>query len=111
MVDYSKYEALKIDKADRVATVMLNRPDSLNAVNPVMHRELCTIWLDLAVDDEERLGELFAREGDRIAAVIIEPVPANNGLLLQRPAFLASTFRFGMEYGSLLELRLEWWTN
>ena len=49
MVDYSKYEALKIEKAERVATVTLNRPDSLNAVNPVMHRELCTIWLDLAV--------------------------------------------------------------
>jgi enoyl-CoA hydratase/carnithine racemase len=49
MIDYSKYEALKIEKAERVATVTLNRPDSLNAVDPVMHRELCTIWLDLAV--------------------------------------------------------------
>jgi 1,4-dihydroxy-2-naphthoyl-CoA synthase len=52
MSDYSKYETIKVDKADRVATVTLNRPDSLNAVNPVLHRELCTIWLDLAVDEE-----------------------------------------------------------
>src|SRR5205807_4826059 len=70
MVDYSKYEALKIEKADRVATVTLNRPDSLNAVNPVMHRELCNIWLDLAVDDEVNAiiltgaGRAFCAGGD-----------------------------------------------
>jgi enoyl-CoA hydratase len=70
MADYSKYEALKIDKADRIATVTLNRPDSLNAVNPVMHRELCTIWLDLAVDDEVNAiiltgaGRAFCAGGD-----------------------------------------------
>src|SRR5258708_9519385 len=52
MSDYSKYETIKVEKANRVATVTLNRPDSLNAVNPVLHRELCTIWLDLAVDEE-----------------------------------------------------------
>ena len=32
--------------------------------------------------------KLFKEKGDCIAAVIIEPVPANNGLLLQRPQFL-----------------------
>ena len=42
----------------------------------------------LPLDDEQALRELFAREGAAIAAVIIEPVPANHGLLLQRKAFL-----------------------
>ncbi len=42
----------------------------------------------LPLDDEAALDALFAAEGDRIAAAIIEPVPANNGLLMQRPAFL-----------------------
>jgi len=70
MVDYSRYEAIKVDKADRVATVTLNRPDSLNAVNPVMHRELCNIWLDLAIDDEVNAiiltgaGRAFCAGGD-----------------------------------------------
>jgi enoyl-CoA hydratase len=70
MVEYSKYEALKIEKADRVATVTLNRPDSLNAVNPVMHRELCNVWLDLGVDDEVNAiiltgaGRAFCAGGD-----------------------------------------------
>jgi glutamate-1-semialdehyde 2,1-aminomutase len=42
----------------------------------------------LPLDDEEALRDLFVREGNAIAAVIIEPVPANHGLLLQRKAFL-----------------------
>jgi len=70
MSDYSKYETIKVEKANRVATVTLNRPDSLNAVNPVLHRELCTIWLDLAVDEEVNAiiltgaGRAFCAGGD-----------------------------------------------
>ncbi len=70
MPDYSKYEALKVEKADRVATVTLNRPDSLNAVNAVMHHELMTIWLDLAEDQEVNAiiltgaGRAFCAGGD-----------------------------------------------
>ncbi len=44
----------------------------------------------LPLDDEGEVRRLLRNEGDRIAAVIIEPVPANNGLLLQRPEFLAT---------------------
>ena len=56
----------------------------------------------LPLDDEQRLTELLRREGDRIAAVIIEPVPANNGLLLQRPEFLATLRRETERAGTLL---------
>ena len=58
--------------------------------------------LVLPLDDEARLAELLRHEGDRIAAVIIEPVPANNGLLLQRPAFLATLRRETERTGALL---------
>jgi len=70
MPDYSKYEALKVEKAERVATVTLNRPDSLNAVNNVMHHELMTIWLDLAEDQDVNAiiltgaGRAFCAGGD-----------------------------------------------
>ena len=56
----------------------------------------------LPLDDEARLTELLRREGDRIAAVIIEPVPANNGLLIQRQEFLATLRRETERAGTLL---------
>jgi glutamate-1-semialdehyde 2,1-aminomutase len=56
----------------------------------------------LPLDDEQRLTELLRRDGDKIAAVIIEPVPANNGLLLQRPEFLATLRSETQRAGTLL---------
>jgi len=56
----------------------------------------------LPLDDDEALTDLFHTEGGRIAAVIIEPVPANNGLLLQRPEFLALLREQCSEHGALL---------
>ncbi len=52
MPDYKKYECIKVEKADKLATVTLNRPDALNAVNAQLHQELEHIWLDLADDAE-----------------------------------------------------------
>jgi glutamate-1-semialdehyde 2,1-aminomutase len=56
----------------------------------------------LPLDDEEALRTLFAAEGDRIAAVIIEPTPANHGLLLQRRAFLQLLRATTARHGTLL---------
>ena len=56
----------------------------------------------LPLDDDDALAALFDREGDRIAAAIIEPVPANNGLLLQRPRFLATLRELCTRHRALL---------
>jgi glutamate-1-semialdehyde 2,1-aminomutase len=40
------------------------------------------------LDDEEALVRVFEQHKGQIAAVIIEPLPANYGLLMQRPQFL-----------------------
>jgi glutamate-1-semialdehyde 2,1-aminomutase len=56
----------------------------------------------LPLDDEEALQVLFAAEGERIAAVIIEPTPANHGLLLQRRAFLQALAQTTARHGALL---------
>jgi glutamate-1-semialdehyde 2,1-aminomutase len=56
----------------------------------------------LQLDDDEGLVDLFRTEGARIAAVIIEPVPANNGLLIQRPEFLQLLRDQCSEHGALL---------
>ena len=56
----------------------------------------------LPLDDEQALRDLFAKEGSTIAAVIIEPVPANHGLLLQRSAFLHLLREETRRHGALL---------
>ena len=56
----------------------------------------------LPLDDEEALHALFAAEGSKIAAVIIEPIPANNGLLIQRKDFLQTVHKLTQESGALL---------
>jgi len=70
MADYSRYEFITVDKADKLATVTLNRPDSLNAVNPQLHHELERIWVDLAEDADVNAilltgaGKAFCAGGD-----------------------------------------------
>jgi glutamate-1-semialdehyde 2,1-aminomutase len=54
------------------------------------------------LDDEAALEAMFAREGRRIAAAIIEPLPANYGLLPQRPQFLQRLAALARTHGALL---------
>ena len=42
----------------------------------------------IALNDRDALQKAFVEFKDQIAAVIIEPIPANNGLLLQQQEFL-----------------------
>lgn len=56
----------------------------------------------LPLDADAKLEALFAAEGAKIAALIIEPVPANNGLLLQRPEFLRKLRALTSRHGALL---------
>jgi glutamate-1-semialdehyde 2,1-aminomutase len=51
--------------------------------------ELIANTLVAPLDDEQALDRVFDRHGDSIAAVIVEPVPANYGLLPQRRTWLA----------------------
>jgi len=53
-------------------------------------------------DDEQELERLFRRFGDRIASVIIEPLPANNGLLIQRKEYLSFLRQITKKYDALL---------
>lgn len=54
------------------------------------------------LDDEASVEALFQRHPNNIAAVVIEPMPANNGLLLQRPEFLRFLREITRKHGSLL---------
>ena len=50
----------------------------------------------------ETLKEIFAAEGDSIAAVILEPVAGNMGCVPPQPGFLEGVRKLTKEYGSLL---------
>lgn len=56
----------------------------------------------LPLDDEQALRAYFDARGDELAAALIEPLPANAGLLVQRPAFLALLGDLCREHGALL---------
>jgi len=54
------------------------------------------------LDDEDAVRKLFDEFGREIAAVILEPLPANYGLLIQRRAFIEEAFKIAREHGALV---------
>lgn len=64
--------------------------------------EVAALTLVTPLDDEEKLAEVFQTHGKDIAAVIIEPLPANYGLLVQRPEFLKKVADLCEKNGTLL---------
>ncbi|HMO47391.1 MAG TPA: enoyl-CoA hydratase-related protein [Rubrivivax sp.] len=66
MSRYADYHDLKIEVANKVATVTLNRPEARNAINQRLIRELRTIWDDLG-DDPDVNAVLLTGAGDRFS--------------------------------------------
>ena len=63
---------------------------------------LAQLTLTLPFNDPEALRALFLKEGPSIAAVIVEPVPANAGLYLPRPGYLELMRELCTAHDSLL---------
>jgi enoyl-CoA hydratase len=69
-VTFGTYTALQIDRKDDLVTLALNRPDALNAVNGVLHKELSEVFADIARDPSVGAvvltgnGRLFCAGGD-----------------------------------------------
>jgi len=54
------------------------------------------------LDDEAALEEVFKNHGPQIAALILEPLPANFGLLEQRREFLENAGAIARKHGALV---------
>jgi glutamate-1-semialdehyde 2,1-aminomutase len=65
-------------------------------------KELAALTITLPFNDSEKLSAIFAAQGDRIAGVIVEPVPGNAGLYLPLPGFLEQLRQLCSTHGSLL---------
>ena len=69
-MDYGKYETLLFEKRDRVLTVMLNRPEKLNAIDGAMHVELSHVFEEINRDRSVDIviltgtGRAFCAGGD-----------------------------------------------
>jgi enoyl-CoA hydratase len=70
-MDYGGYQKLLFERRDNgVLLITLNRPDSYNAADEAMHRELAAVWTDVARDDQTRVavvtgaGKAFSAGGD-----------------------------------------------
>jgi len=90
---------------DYVLRNVMSAPDRIGKRDP-----MSAGMLDAAVDativcrynDADAVREIFALEGDDIAAVIVEPIAHNSPSILPVDGFLAALRELTEEYGSLL---------
>jgi crotonobetainyl-CoA hydratase len=47
------YECIEVTKTNHVTSVLLNRPDAMNAITPAMHHELQAAFDDFAADSDQ----------------------------------------------------------
>ncbi len=69
-MDFSTYEAIAFSRDGRILTVTLNRPETLNAADPVLQEELARVFDDCAQDPGSDVvvltgaGRAFSAGGD-----------------------------------------------
>jgi glutamate-1-semialdehyde 2,1-aminomutase len=64
--------------------------------------ELAALTLIAAYNDAESVADIFRQHRDRIAAVIVEPVAANMGVVVPQPGFLKDLAELARRNGALL---------
>ena len=70
--------------------------------SPGVPSEVAATTISARYNDLDGLKEIFKREGEEIACVIIEPVTGNMGVVLPEDGFLQGVRSLTKEYGTLL---------
>ncbi|BAU23613.1 glutamate-1-semialdehyde aminotransferase [Caldimicrobium thiodismutans] len=70
--------------------------------SPGVPDELTTHTISLPFNDQEKVTEAFEKYGSEIACVILEPVPANMGVVPPKEGFLQFLRDITQKYGALL---------
>ncbi len=70
--------------------------------SPGIPEDIVRHTISLPFNDEAAVANAFERFGDQIAAVIVEPVPGNMGVVVPREGFLKRIRELTKQYGSLL---------
>lgn len=70
--------------------------------SPGVPQEIAALTLSLPYNDLERVEEVFNKMGEQVAAVIVEPVAGNMGVVLPRPGFLEGLRKITKRYQTLL---------
>ncbi|MFR2711916.1 glutamate-1-semialdehyde 2,1-aminomutase [Frisingicoccus sp.] len=74
-----------------------NVPDSAGVPEAYASKTLTAVYNDL-----DSVKALFESYGEQIAALIVEPVAANMGVVLPKPGFLEGLRKITEDYGSIL---------
>lgn len=70
--------------------------------SPGVPKELAELTLVATYNDLESVQKLFEGHDSQIAAIIVEPVAGNMGLVLPEPGFLRGLRELTLKYGALL---------
>jgi len=90
---------------DAVLMNVITPADQVGQKHPLsagMTPEVVEDTLVLPFNNVEELAQVFADQGDQIAAIIVEPIPHNIGCVLPRPEFLTSLRDLTQQHGALL---------
>ena len=92
---HGHYDSVLVNAGSGVATLAI--PGT-----PGIPEEIAKLTFVLPYNDSEAVRELFAKEGEKIAAVIVEPVAGNMGVVPPEADFLKTLREETAKYGALL---------
>ncbi len=92
---HGHHDSLLIKAGSGLAT--LGVPDS-----PGVPDAIASGTISVAYNDATELAEVFRQYGEEIAAVIIEPIAGNMGMVLSHEGYLAKVREITQQYGALL---------